>query len=252
MSAPYTAPAKRTTGARSRALWSPLALIAALLAYGNGSAWLATRRSTEVPLRFNWAHVAMLSVVIAWAGLGRFSARELGLAPARIRRSLLSGLALAAVPGLVIRPVLSLPVIARRLAVPEIDRLSRAQIARLLLGQYLIGSALFEEVAFRGLLQAMLARTFDPGRTVLLTSGAFALWHTLIVWHNVARLRAPSVLRPFLTAAALCALFTFGALLGWLRHRTDHLAGAVVAHWLAIVAIVLFIRRRGQPFNASP
>lgn len=229
---------------------SPLAFGAVLLAYGNGSAWLFARRSGETPVRFNWAHMAMLGLTLAWSAAERTSAHELGLERGRATKSLAYGMGAGALGSLGVGVVTSVPVISRSLAVPEIAALPRSGVARLLLGQFLLGSALFEEMAFRGLLQAKLARTLGPIRALIVTSGAFALWHGLIVWHNCCRLGVPRNWLPMVHGSVLGTLFVSGVGLGLLRHWTGHLAAPIAAHWIVLVAIVARLRVPQKKTNA--
>jgi hypothetical protein len=141
---------------------SPHALIAALLIYGNGSAWLSTREGKEISLSFNWWHMAMLAGTLAWAAAERVSHREFGLAGDRVRGSIVLGSMLGGFIVALIRVLFLLPVVARRAWLPEFRGLTNLALLRALAAQFLFGSALFEEVAFRGLLHAKLTQAVGP------------------------------------------------------------------------------------------
>jgi uncharacterized protein len=222
---------------------SPHPLIAALLIYGNGSAWLSTREGKEISLSFNWWHMAMLAGTLVWAAAERVSHRELGLAGDRVRGSIVLGSMLGGFIVALIRVLFLLPVVARRAWLPEFRGLTNLALLRALAAQFLFGSALFEEVAFRGLLHAKLTQAVGPARALLLGSGVFTLWHAIIVWHNLRRLKPGRLLFPLFYGGALSALFLIGLLLGWLRLTTGHLVGSVILHWLMLVGMAFSVSR---------
>jgi membrane protease YdiL (CAAX protease family) len=240
------------TGARARREGvTTVALVGALLAYANGSAWLATRREQELSTGINFAHLAMLGLTVAWAAAERLPPRELGLGRRALGRSLGWGLLVGALGSLPIRLFFAFPLVSRQgVTQPEFQGLSRGRLLWLVGGQFLLGSALFEEVAFRSLLHAKLVRLLGAGPALLAGSGVFAAWHLVITWHNLRRSNLPRGLFPFLYSGALAALFGGGLLFGLLRQATGHVAGSVLAHWLMVANIVLAVarpRRAGRP-----
>jgi len=118
-----------------------------------------------------------------------------------------------------------------------------ARLLRLLCGQFFLGSALFEEVAFRGLLHAKLVRLLGAPTALVAGSWVFSAWHLVITWHNLRRSNLPPALFPFLYGGALAALFGGGLVFGVLRQATGHIAGSVAAHWLMVASIVLAVSR---------
>lgn len=224
--------------------FSTAGLIAVLLAYANGGAWLATRRGQELSHGVNVAHLAMIGLSVAWAVVERLTPRELGLGKADLGRSLGWGLLIGALGSLPIRLFFAFPVVSRRsVAHPQFAGISRARLLWLLCGQFLLGSALFEEVAFRSLLHAKLVRLLGAPSALLAGSGIFAAWHLVITWHNLRQSNLPPALFPFLYGGALTALFGGGLLFGLLRQATGHIAGSVAAHWLMVASIVLAVSR---------
>lgn len=124
-----------------------------------------------------------------------------------------------------------------------VDERARGHTPRHILFRSLIrfpvGTALFEEVAFRGVLYGSCRRAGLPSpRAALFTAGAFALWHLLPGRTALAgnpmqeRMRTPAA-----TAAAVGvgALLTGVSSLGltWLRNRTRSL----LAPWLLHAAV---------------
>jgi len=232
------------SAARRRETATTAALVALLLAYANGGAWVASRREHELSSATNFAHLGMLGLTLGWAALERRTPRELGLGRHGLARGLVMGLAIGALGALPIRLFFAFPLVSRQaISQPEFENLSRGRLLWLVGGQFLIGSALFEEIAFRGLLHAKLVRLCGVGRALLVGNGVFAAWHLVITWHNLRRSNLPRVLFPLLYAGALTALFAGGLLFGLVRQASGHLAGSVLAHWLMVANIVLAVAR---------
>jgi membrane protease YdiL (CAAX protease family) len=118
-----------------------------------------------------------------------------------------------------------------------------------------LSTAVFEEIAFRGVLHAKLVRLLGVRRAVLAGSGLFAAWHAVIAWHNLHQAGLPRPIRTVSYLGAMAALFVAGVILGALRQMTGHVAGSIVAHWLMVVAIVcgvVRVRDRGATDRVSP
>ena len=82
-----------------------------------------------------------------------------------------------------------------------------------------IQPALVEELAFRGILQTTLRDTMKSWDAIVVSALAFSIMHWSL-----------PILVPF---------FLFGAWLGWLRHRTESLWPAMIAHFSHNLLIVL-------------
>jgi uncharacterized protein len=97
-----------------------------------------------------------------------------------------------------------------------------------------IGTVLWEEVAFRGVLQASLRRVLPPPAAIAVTSAVFGLWHIRPTWQALRtngladdRHRRQAVIR----VGAVCAgMSAGGALLSWLRERSGGLAAPIALH----------------------
>ena len=95
-----------------------------------------------------------------------------------------------------------------------------------------VGTVLWEEIAFRGVLQAALRRVMSEPAAIAVTSGVFGLWH---IRPTAGALRAnglasgrgqavPGV------AAGVAATAAGGAAFSWLRARSGRLAAPVALH----------------------
>jgi membrane protease YdiL (CAAX protease family) len=95
-----------------------------------------------------------------------------------------------------------------------------------------IGTVLWEETAFRGVLQAALRRVLPETATIAVTSAVFGLWHirpTLqaLRVNGLAGNRARAVAG---VAAGVVVTGAGGALLSWLRARSGSLTAPVLLH----------------------
>jgi membrane protease YdiL (CAAX protease family) len=184
----------------------------------------------------------MLGFSLAWANATRLTAHQLGLGSTGVAGSLRWGLFVGVGGSILIRLFFGiLSLLGRPVRLPEFQGLGPGRLAWVL-AQFFLGSALFEEVAFRGVLHAHLVRILGTPRALLAGSAVFALWHTLITWYNVRRSGLPGGLFPLLYGGAMAVLVVAGLLFGALRVVTGHLAGAILAHWLMVANIVLSVR----------
>ena len=95
-----------------------------------------------------------------------------------------------------------------------------------------VGTVLWEEVAFRGVLQAALRRVMDNNAAIAVTSGVFGIWH---LRPTLQALRANGLDDSRKNAiagvmAAVAATTAGGAFLSWLRERSGGLAGPILLH----------------------
>jgi membrane protease YdiL (CAAX protease family) len=198
----------------------------------------------------------MLGAVLLWASAEHLTGPELGLARRGIHRSLVWGLLAGGLTAIPILLFFALPLVANRAVVhPGYTGISRGRLLSMLAGQVLLSTAVFEEIAFRGVLHAKLVRVFGARRAVLAGSGLFAAWHAVIAWHNLHQAGLSRTMRAVLYLGAMTALFVAGLILGSLRQMTGHVAGSIVAHWLMVVAIVcgvVRLRDRGSTHQGSP
>lgn len=92
-----------------------------------------------------------------------------------------------------------------------------------------LATVLFEELFFRGVLWAYLARIFSPLRVLLVSSVLFALWHVppLLVSGQAAGGQLPLLAQVLLT---LVVTFAGGLVFGFLRLRSGSVLAPVIAH----------------------
>ena len=101
-----------------------------------------------------------------------------------------------------------------------------------------LGTVLPEELAFRGLLLALLGRRYGLLAGVLLSSGLFGLWHVVpSLGGGTANATMASVVGADAAGAvvrvSVTVVFTSlaGVVLCWLRLRSNSLVAPMLAHW---------------------
>jgi membrane protease YdiL (CAAX protease family) len=95
-----------------------------------------------------------------------------------------------------------------------------------------VGTALWEEIAFRGVLQAALRRVMPKTAAIAVTSCVFGVWHirpTLqaLRANGLAGTRGRTVAG---VTAAVAGTTAGGALFSWLRERSGSLTGPILLH----------------------
>ena len=180
---------------------------------------------------------------VAAAALSGLTAADLGIGrgrwlPGRLGAGLAAGagagwLLIAAVPAM--RPLLA----DKRAA--SFDGRDTAYQA---LVRIPVGTALWEETAFRGVLQAALRRVMSDTAAIVVTSGVFGIWH---IRPTLQALRVNGLAgdrRRALagTCAGVAGTAAAGALLSWLRARSGRLAAPVLLHAAANSGALLAAR----------
>jgi uncharacterized protein len=186
------------------------------------------------------AHVAvglgLAACLVAIARAQGLTAADLGLARSTWRTGLVWGAAAAGLVG--VAYALAYLVAPMREVLPDGARdLGRAALWAVLV-VIPLGTVLPEELAFRGLLLALLGRRHGVLAGTLVSSGLFGLWHVLgslgggaanaAIAEVVGGDAAGTVARVMVTVG-----FTFvaGLVLCWLRLRSGSLLAPVLAHW---------------------
>jgi membrane protease YdiL (CAAX protease family) len=179
-----------------------------------------------------WACLAIvgLALLASADGLHR---RDWGLG-AIDRRAALAGVVLAAVTVGVMLAGTRLPGISSAYLDERVVGMNAGQLAFAALVRAPVGTAFFEEVAFRGVLLAMLARRFGLGWGVAGSSLAFGVWHVApalgIAAGNAAVGSVLGESPRWAAAAGVAAAALAGALLCLLRIRYDHLIAPLAVH----------------------
>lgn len=206
-----------------------LALGLALVAYNNGlNLWHRFHGGLYVPLNLAASAALVLAGAVVWnldAGVLGFGAGQgAGLA---------AGAALGAAAASPLFAALRFRRTTRAVADDRVAGTTPRQIAFRALVRVPLGTALLEEVAFRGVLFAVM----EPGGEVqaaVWSSAAFGLWHVAPAY-NQLRVNRVVDSRRLSTVVALVALsvvttFAAGLVLVWLRIVTGGLAAPFALH----------------------
>ncbi|HZD67744.1 MAG TPA: CPBP family intramembrane glutamic endopeptidase [Actinomycetes bacterium] len=206
--------------------WAVL-VTAGVIAYNNTlNRWPPFNRALYIPLNLGLAAVLLL---VAAGPLG-LDARALGLN---------GGIAAGAAAGAAIGATLTLPLfagaaapaMAARLADRRVAGLRGRRLAYQVLVRIPVGTALVEEVTFRGVLLAAW-RPWGLLPAVGVSSLAFGLWHVAptieLVRANRPAARGRTVV--LVTLAAVVTTTSGGLGLAWLRLGTGGLAAPVAMH----------------------
>jgi membrane protease YdiL (CAAX protease family) len=181
-----------------------------------------------------WLNLSLLLIIWWWSKKYlKLSNEDIGFCKKNLLRSLLLGFAVACaviVPFaliLLIRVNLGLAIKGPALPVNTLQHLLWRSIFRIPLG-----TALFEEMLFRGFAYGFIGKWLSGLKTVLLTSLLFASWHVVPAFKTV---RFNFGVGEFLLGSALWAVFLIGSFIAglifaWIRYQGKHIAGCILAH----------------------
>jgi membrane protease YdiL (CAAX protease family) len=201
----------------------------------------------EHPCRQRWyplTNLGATGALLAAAAASGLTAADLGLTAGRVPAGLrcaagpagavaTAWLTLAAVPA-------SRPVLADR----RITGLTWPQVAYQVIVRIPVGTVLWEEIAFRGVLHAALRRVLPGPAAIAVTSGVFGIWH---IRPTIAALHINEVDTDGRAgwagvAAAVAGTAATGGVLSWFRHRSGSLAAPVLLHLTANCGAALAAR----------
>jgi membrane protease YdiL (CAAX protease family) len=213
------------------------ALSIGLVLYASTVQLLPGYTALYVPL--NLAATALLGWVAWRAGLQR---DDLGLEPALLRRGLAWGAAAAAAVGVALAIGVLVPPIRELFGDERVVGAGPGLLAYRALIRIPLGTALFEEFAFRGVLLGAWQRIASPQRAAWGSSVVFGLWHIrpTIELLDVNGIAGATAIRLSLVIAAVVATTLAGYLFCELRRRSGSLAAPFVAH-AAINAMAIVI-----------
>jgi membrane protease YdiL (CAAX protease family) len=193
------------------------------------------------------------AAALAAAAASGLTAADLGLRGDQVRAGLRLG-SLAAVPVVAAFGVGALVPATRPLLDDQrIAGLGRRRLAYQVLVRIPVGTVAWEEIAFRGVLQAALRRVLAEPEATVVGSAVFGLWHIrptveALEVNGLAGGRGVRILAVTGVAAGTAGA---GALLSLLRERSRSLAAPVLLHLAANctgpLASALARRRTGIP-----
>jgi membrane protease YdiL (CAAX protease family) len=203
----------------------PVALAAALTWYNN----VAGQR----PWHQRWYPVVngcAAATALALARVSGLTADDLGLRRRRLRAGLRLGVALAS-------PVLAgycaaavIPAGRPLLRDKRVTGLSRRQLGYQVMVRIPVGTVAWEEIAFRGVLDAALRRVLPDPVAIGCSSAVFGAWHIRPAAEALAVNGASTAVR---AAGVVAGTAAAGALLSASRERSGSLAAPIALHLAA-------------------
>jgi uncharacterized protein len=224
---------------------SPDPALAALAAVGAYNA----AQNLAVPERwYTAANVAVTTGLVAYARRSGVSYAELGLSRGDLGRGLLLGAGTMAVTALTTSVAEASPRLSRLLLDGRARGHDRADVATQLLIRFPLGTALYEEVAFRGVLKALWTRRSGERTARAVTAMAFGAWHILPaarLYPDMAggRSESPVGERAAATVAGVAITTVSSLLFDRLRARSGSLAAPWLAHYGFSAVTYLAARR---------
>jgi uncharacterized protein len=216
-------------GARLRDTGFAIASCAVLAAYNNVSG--------ERPWRSRWyvpANACATGAALAAAAASGLTAADVGLRrDAWLPGRLASWLAAGAAAGWVLIAVV--PATRPLLGDKRVTSLEGRAVAYQAAIRIPIGTVAWEEIAFRGVLQAALRRVMPRGAAIAVTSVVFGIWH---VGPTAAALRVNGLAGDRRRAragvlAGVAVTTAAGAFLSWLRERSGRVTAPALLHLTA-------------------
>jgi membrane protease YdiL (CAAX protease family) len=204
------------------------ALLPVLAAWNN----LLVHRLPGRPASYVVANVAATGVLLAAARAGGLSWAELGLYRRRLAAGARWGGACAAVVAAGYAGALALPGVRPVLADARVAGLDRGELAVQVLVRIPLGTVLWEEVAFRGVLLAALARLLPRTGAVGVSAAVFGLWHVRPTLGALAAndLAGGPLARTGAVLLACLGTAAAGVLFAGLRERSGSLLAPVLLH----------------------
>lgn len=214
-------------GSRRKDVRFAITSCAVLAAYNNLAAMLPGHRR-----RYTLLNLGATAAALSAAAASGLTATDIGLGREGLWPGLRLGsrLAAAAACGWVL--IAAAPATRPILRDERITGLSGRAVAYQVIARIPLGTVLWEETAFRGVLQAALCRVMPGGAAIAVTSAVFGIWH---VRPTAGALRVNGLAGgPGKTTAAVAsgaaATAAGGVLLSWLRLRSGSLAAPILLH----------------------
>ena len=190
------------------------------------------------------ANLAATGTALAAAAASGLTTGDLGLAHDRLGAGLRCGAAPSGAVAAAWVVLAAVPATRPALADQRITGLTWPEVAYQVTVRIPAGTVLWEEVAFRGVLQATLRRVLPRPAALAVTSGVFGLWHVrpTVQALRINQLAASRWATVGSVAATVTGTAAAGLLLSWLRERSGSLAAPVLLHLSANCGAALAAR----------
>ncbi len=219
------------------------ALLVALLLvlYANVMATLSARRRWDQWQAFTIGNSVLGLALLAYAAVA-------GLLPAVWGQVTGSGLLLGVIAGLLplamILALMFLPgQLGRDIVASGVSTISTRGFVYRVGVQVTLATVVFEEFAFRGVLQVLLVQAVGVPRSAAFDAFAFGLWHVVLQYNGFASLRGPGRWGAALGGSLVYAVL--GLILSVVWQSGGGLAAVIVAHGILDILMfaAMFVRR---------
>ncbi|MDQ3611952.1 MAG: CPBP family intramembrane metalloprotease [Actinomycetota bacterium] len=213
---------------RGRTAAAAVALALVLAAWNN----VIVIRLPGYPGSYVAGNVIAAGVLLAAARAGGLSWQELGLARSRLPAGARWGLVCVALVALAYAAALMVPPVRPLLGDERVAGLDGAELAYDVLVRIPLGTVLWEELAFRGVLLAVLARLLPRRTAVAVGAAVFGVWHVRPTLSAVMinNLDGGPVLVGLAVLLGCLATTAAGVVLTWLRLRSGSLLAPLLLH----------------------
>jgi CAAX protease family protein len=206
----------------------PVAVLVVVLLLWNN---VVITRTPGHPASYPFVNLVATVALLAVARAGGLSWDELGLARRRIRSGLGWGGAAVALVAVGYALALAVPALRPLLEDDRSADLGLGELAGRVLVRVPLGTVLWEEVAFRGVLLAALARMMPMRVAAGLAAAVFGLWHIRPTLSGLAANDLADGPARAGAVALVCAGTALAALLfTWLRIRSGSLVAPALLH----------------------
>lgn len=180
--------------------------------------------------------IAGMALLVAVARSGEVSWDYLGLDPGSFGQGVKVGLVGVGAVIAAVTVVAALPISRDFFADDRFVGVGTAEMLYESLIRIPLGTALAEEVAFRGVLLGLLLMWLSPLKATLISSALFGLWHILPGLDALETNPAGDFAGGWLgtvggVAVQVAVTALAGALFAWLRFRGRSVAASVLVHW---------------------
>lgn len=203
-----------------------------LILYKNMTRLLPDSLYDHVSLPLN---LAVVTLLVVWSSRQGLSWEALGLVPKQLSSALRLGLGCGLILSLPSFLAILFPAqLASFVDTGQWQQMSYLGLMYRAMVGIPVGIAIFEEVAFRGVLYGLWASSVGYRLAVVSNSIAFGLWHIAPMYDLVQG--GTLFATPFHLAAGVTSGIVFTALGGciftWIRYQTGSIYGVAVSHWM--------------------
>jgi membrane protease YdiL (CAAX protease family) len=184
---------------------------------------------------FVFINLAFVSLLVLWAvkGMG-LTFSEMGMSRSNLGRGLLWGGLVGLTAPLVAWGLMNWSLVTQLPWWSDVG-LTYPDLVYRVVFRIPVGTAAFEEIAFRGVLFALLIRE-GARKAIWLSSASFAIYHIGLVLRVMSSNGITTVsLVQFIILAVVGVGITFiwGLAFALVRYKGRHIAGSILTHWMA-------------------